>query len=200
MTKKNKQQLPVIVESEENRDIPEGLQLYLISFKWMKRRFVNLETGEEVKIKFWTKGGNVLLTPVLRKGRKILEHGKETKYITDAEGKIIDKKVVNKTRIVGREYGYKALASLLSAIYPCSVEKAKELVKEAISKNIRHTKLVLKSDLTPTSPDRYEGKNQWVVISDYPSTDKIEENVNAVLKAQGSPLRARFGLKWRLAE
>lgn len=193
-------QLPIIVESEENRDIPKGLNLYIISFKWMKRRFVNLETGEKVKIKFWTKGGNVWLNPMLRSGRHVLEHYKDVKYITDPEGKVLDKKTVNKTRIVGKEYGYKALASLLSAIYPCTVEKAQELVKEALDKQIRHAKIVLKSDLIPTSPDKYTGENSWVIISDFPSTDQIEENVNKVLKAQGSPLRARFALKWKLAE
>jgi len=203
-TKQTNQTLPVIVEEETSKgDIPKGLSLYLISFKWMKRRFVNLETGEEVKIKFWTKGGNVLLNPVLSAGRHVLEHGTIQKHFTDSEGKIIETKTFNKTRIVGKEYGYKALASLLSAIFPCDIQKAKSLVQEALDKQIKHAKLVLKSDLVPTSPDNYKKmgqENSWVCIADYPSTDQIEANVNEVLKAQGSSLRARFGLKWRLQE
>ena len=77
------------------------------------------------------------------------------------------------------------------------------LVKEAVDKNLKHPKLVLKSDLVPTSPDKYSKmglKNSWVCIADYPSSDEIQENVNKVLKLQGSPLRAKFGLRWKLSE
>ena len=199
-----KKPLPIIVEEETSKgDIPKGLNLYLISFKWIKRKFVNLNTGEEVKIKFWTKGGNVFLNPVLRAGRHILENVQEPKYILDAEGKVLSKKMVNKTKIIGKEYGFKALSSILSAIFPCSTEKAKSLVKEALDKQIAHAKLVLKSDLVPTSPDKYEKmglKNEWKIVSDYPSSDEIQANVNKVLKAQGSPLRAKFALRWVLKD
>jgi hypothetical protein len=199
-----KKPLPIIVEEETSKgDIPKGLNLYLISFKWIKRKFVNLNDGSEVKIKFWTRGGNVILSPVLRAGRHVVVHEKVPKYILDAEGKVLQKKMVSKTRIIGKEFGYKALASILSAIYPSSIEEVKRLVKEAVDKNLKHPKLVLKSDLVPTSPDKYEKmgfENSWVCIADYPSSDEIQVNVNKVLKAQGSPLRARFGLKWKLAE
>ncbi len=204
MSTKNKEPekaiLPIIVESSENREIPEGLNLYLISFKWIKQEFVNIESGEKTKIKFWTKGGLVSLTTVLKNGRHVVVHEKVPKYILDKKGVVLEKKMVNKTRITGREYGFKALASILSAIYPCSVKKAKELVKEALSKRIPHAKLVLLSDLVPTSRDRYQGKNEWVVLNDYPSSDEIQKNVNSVLNSQGSPLRARFGLRWKLQE
>jgi hypothetical protein len=207
MSKKNKetkQTLPIIVEEETSKgDIPKGLNLYLISFKWIKRKFVNLNDGSEVKIKFWTRGGNVILSPVLRAGRHVVVHEKVPKYILDAEGKVLSKKMVNKTKIVGKEYGFKALSSILTAIFPCSTERVKELVKEALDKQITHAKLVLKSDLVPTSRDKYEKmglKNGWKIVSDYPSTEQIEASVNKVLKAQNSPLRAKFALKWRLAE
>ena len=204
MSTKNKEPekaiLPIIVESSENREIPEGLNLYLISFKWVPQEFVNLESGEKVKIKFWTRGGNVSLSSVLKAGRHVVVHEKVPKYILDKDGRVIEKKMVSKTRIVGREYGYKALASILSAIHPCSIEKAESLVKEALNKRIFHGKIVLASDLVPTSRDRYQGKNEWILVSDYPSNDEIQKNMNKVLKAQGSPLRARFGLKWRLQE
>lgn len=201
MSKKTeKPKLPVIVESEVESEIPSGLNLYLCSFTWNKKVFVNIETGAKTKIKMWTKGGNVWLSPVLKNGRHILSHIKIPKHIVNKKGEIVETRMVNKTKIVGREFGYKALSSILSAIYPCSTERAKELVKEALDKQIAHAKLVLKSDLVPTSPQRYEGKNEWVCIADYPSSDQIQADINKVLKAQGSPLRARFGLKWRLQE
>lgn len=207
MSTKNKEikpTLPIIIEEETSKgDIPKGLSLYLISFKWMKREFVNLNDGSEVKIKFWTKGGNVFLTPVLSAGRHILHHGTEQKHYTNAKGEIIETKTFNKTKIIGREYGFKALASILSAIFPCTIEKAKELVKEALDKRIAHAKLVLRSDLCPTSPDMYAKmglENGWVMISDYPDTESIEASVNAVLKAQNSPLRAKFALRWKLVD
>ena len=193
--------LPIIIESSKNREIPEGLNLYLISFKWIKQEFINLETGEKVKIKFWTKGGNVSLTSVLKNGRHAVVHEKMPKYILDKKGVVLEKKMFSKTRIVGREFGYEALASILTAIYPCSVQKARELVKEALDKRINHAKLVLLSDLCPTSIDKYKKmgfSNSWVCIANYPSSDEIQANVNEVLKKQGSPLRARLGLKWKL--
>lgn len=195
--------LPIIVETEKSSEIPEGMNLYLISFTWQPKIFVNLETGEKVKIKMWTRGGNVLLSHELRRGRHVLENVKIPKHIVNKKGEIVETVTVNKTRIVGREYGYKALASILSAIYPCSVEKAKSLVQEAISKNLSHPKLVLKSDLVPTSPQLYEKmglKNEWVILNDFPSSDVMQENINKSLKAQNSPLRAKFGLRWRLQE
>ena len=144
------------------------------------------------------------MNPTLKAGRHILKNEMVPKYITDENGKVLEKKLVNKTRIVGKEFGFEALASLLSAIYPCSVQKAKELVREAQNKQIRHAKLVLKSDLEiPTSPQLYEKmglKNEWRIVSDYPSLDEMEKRINETLKAQNSPLRARFGLRWRLQE
>ncbi len=194
---------PIIIESEANLEIPQGLNLYLISFKWIPQEFVNLESGTKIKIKFWTKGGLVSLTTVLRNGRHVVVHEKVPKYIVDKKGIVLETRMINKTRITGREFGFKALASIMSAIFPCTPKKAEELVREALDKRISHAKLILKSDLLPTSPDKYRKmglKNGWVMVSDYPSSDEIQKNVNEVLKLQRSPLRARFGLKWRLQE
>lgn len=177
---KKKLMLPIIVKSEHQREIPKNIQFYIMSFKWIPQKFVNLETGEEVEIKFWTKGGNVPLTRLCNEvGRPIV--GKDNK-------------------LIGREYGFKALASVLNAIYPCTVEKAKELVQEAVDKQIKHAKLVLKSDLIPTSPNKYNGENEWLVIANYPTTDELQSKINEELKKLGSPLRARFGLKWKLED
>ena len=199
--KQIKQTLPIQLEPEVNKDI-RGINLYICSFTWNQRPFVNVESGEKTKIKMWCFGGLVLLNSTLKSGRHILVHEKVPKYITNQKGEVLETKILNKTRIIGKEYGFEALSSTLSAIYPCSVEKAKELVREAKNKQIKHAKLVLKSDLEiPTSPQLYEKmglKNEWVVISDYPSLDEMEEKINEILKRQGSPLRARFGLKWRL--
>jgi len=197
---KKKNPLPVIVENRRSSEIPENMSLYLCSFTWQPQVFVNIENGEKQKIKMWTKGGNVSLTHELRKGRHVLAHEKVPKYIVDKEGKVLETIMVSKTRIVGKNYGFEALSSILSSIFPCSVEKAKELVKEAVDKNLAHPKFVLKSDLIPTSPDKYVGKNGWVIIADYPNSDKMQENINSALKIQGSSLRARWGLKWRLQE
>jgi hypothetical protein len=197
---KKKPMLPIIVETEKSQEIPKGLNLYLCSFTWQPKIFVNIETGRKSKIKFWTFGGLAFLNPALRSGRNIVIHEKIPKHITNQKGEIVETKIVNRSRSIGKAYGFEALASTLSAIYPCSTEGAKALVGEAISKNLRHAKIVLRSDLIPTSPQRFEGKNEWVILADYPSTDTLEKKINEVLKAQGSPLRARFGLKWRLQE
>lgn len=201
-TKKNLA-LPIIVESDKSQDITKGMNLYLCSFTWKKKNFINLENGEKTKVKVWTFGGLVFLNPSLDKGRHVLSHTKEPKHITNQKGEIVETVTVSKTRIVGRNYGYEALASILSAIYPCTVEKAKSLVQEGLAKNLKHAKLVLRSDLIPTSRDLYEKmglKNEWIIIADYPSSDVMQSRINESLKLQGSPLRAKFGLKWRLTE
>ncbi len=197
--KQIKQTLPIQLEPEVNRDI-QGINLYLCSFTWNQRPFVNVESGEKIKIKMWSFGGLVLLNPTLKSGRHILVHEKVPKYITNQKGEVLETKILNKTKIIGKEYGFEALSSTLSAIYHCSVEKAKQLVKEAKNKQIKHAKLVLKSDLVPTSPQRFQGQNEWVIISDYPSLDEMETKINETLKAMKSPLRAKFGLRWRLVE
>ena len=201
-TKESKKRplLPIVVETEKSSEIPKGLNLYLCSFTWQPKVFVNIENGEKSKIKMWSFGGLVFLNPALRSGRHVLEHVKVPKYITDKEGKVLETLMVNKTKIIGREYGYEALASTLSAIFPCSVQRAKELVAEGLSKNLKHAKIVLRSDLIPTSPQRYQGENGWVILNDYPSSDAMQSSINEALKKTGSPLRARFGLRWRLQE
>lgn len=192
MSKESKQKpmVPIIAEKEPQRIL--HVILSVGSFRWDNQKFVNLTTGEKVMGKMWRLVGSASMYSVQKSGVKILEHYEDIDPKTG--------KPKNFTKIVGHVYGYEAIARSLSGIFPCSIGEAKKLVRQARDRQIRHVLLVLKSDLVPTSPDRYLGENGWVMLAKYPDRDDIDKKINQALKASGSPLRVEVGLLRRIVE
>ena len=192
MSKESKQKpmVPVIAEKEPQRIL--DVVLSVGSFRWDNQTFVNLQTGEKVKGKMWRLVGSASMYSVQKSGVKILEYYEGEDPNTG--------KMRNFTRVVGKVYGYEAIARSLSGIFPCSIEEAKRLVQQARERQIRHVLLVRKSDLVPTSPDRYLAENGWVMLAKYPDRDDIDKKVNETLKTSGSPLRVEIGLLRRIVE
>lgn len=186
--------LPIITEKEVKPE-PLAIAIYTVVMGWRNKTFVDLETGKKVPSKLWEFIGLVPLNGAYRNGRKVLEH-RITKAKTET-GIIVER---SKTYVVGKVYGFEAVAQALSGRFPITTEKTKRLIDNAMRNQMNHVKFVLKSDLVPTSIDRYVGKNEWTIVANYPSRNKIYEKINKALKDSGSSLRVRAGLKYKLIE
>jgi len=189
--------LPVKIKKKIVDEIP--FNFHLIAFKWIPQRFVNIETGETVEIEFWTRCGNLGgIRHMTRVGRNVLEETDVPREVKNEKGEIIFiRKKMHK--VIGKVYGKECLRQILNSRFPCTMEEVDRILRETKAMGaVRAPKLVLKSDLVPTSIDRYEGKNGWIVLADYPTSDALQNKINETLKKIGSPLRARFGLKWKL--
>ena len=176
-TKKEKEPIIPIIAEEEGEKIT-GIELSVGAFRWADITYVNIETEKKVRGKIWELVGSASLVPIQMRGRKVLKGNK----------------------IVGRVYGFKAIAQALAGRFPCSVEEAKKLVEEAKASGSRHILLILQSDLTPTSPEKFMGKNKWIAITNFPDTQTMHLKLNKALKASGSPLRIETALRRRLVE
>jgi len=179
--KQIKQTLPIQLEPEVNRDI-QGINLYLCSFTWNRRPFVNIQTGQKQKIKLWCFGGLVLLNNSLKAGRHILVHEKVPKYITNQKGEVIETRYVNKTKIVGKNYGFEALASILSVIEECSLRfltrfpKKPSIVMRFLGK--LHKKKRKKSNLKNKKQIRHRRKELYDIKKDWITNN--EENISDI--------------------
>jgi len=175
MTKQEKTQvLPIIPSKKVIDEIPmKSLSVY--AFRWEKKPFVDLETGEEIYADMWCMVASADLGKIVRTGVKTSVK-KPYNYV----------------------YGYEALSHSLSQIFPCSVEHAKKMIEQAKAQNIRSVKFCLKSDLVPTSKERYTGENKWVCLAQYPLD--MDKRINEALKLTDSTLRLKRGLKWKLHE
>lgn len=172
------------IKTKESKKVkPLPIRIYLVVLRWMDKIFINLQTQEEIKSQIWGFVGLVPLNSVYENGRKF----------RDIHGKI---------SLHNKVYGYKAVAEALSDSrgLKISASEVKELLEDAISKQINHGKFVLESDLIPTSPDQFEGENKWVFIANYPNSDIMGRKINEQLKALGSPLRIASKLKTKIVE
>ena len=160
----------------------------ILAFRWMSQTFYSLDTGEAQEGEMWKPTGSVSLVTLMTGGRKKITGVKFT-------GNPPRRSFTHK-----RVFGAEALALALSGIFPCTVEEAETLIKQAKARQIGDPIAVLKSDLVPTSPDRFEGENGWLIVQKYPSSDEMAKRVNDALKKAGSSLRTKRGLKYRLVE
>jgi hypothetical protein len=162
---------------------PLAIRIYNCVFRWMDKKFINLQTQEEQISQIWGFVGLVPLNSIFENGRKF----------RDIRGKISLKKKV---------YGYKAVAEALtdSRGLPINEGEVRALIKDAIAKQISHGKFVLESDLVPCSPDQFEGENKWLFVADYPNSDVMGQKINAQLKALGSPLRIQSKMRTKVVE
>lgn len=200
MSQKTKAKKISPIEVSEQPQRIKGITLDVGAFRFDYQEFVNLEDGSEVKGKMWKFIASASLVSIQRQGRKIVEQRQERVLIKNTKGEVVDTVMQNKAQIVGKSYGYKALSEALSAILPISEEQTKKLIEQAKRQGLGHAIFVRKSDLVPTSPDRYEGKNEWLLMARYPKIEIMESRINQALKASGSPLRVKSGLKWKLEE
>lgn len=159
------------------------IQCYLPVYRYVEKRFINLETQDEEEHLIWTFVAQCNLNSQFNNGRKAKnEHG------------IVDLKK--------RVYGYEALAQALSETrcLPITAKEVERLVKDSIDRQIPHAKFILASDLTPCSPDQYVGQNKWLVVANLPSSDDIYRKINVQLREMKSPLRIKSGLKTKIVE
>lgn len=170
--------LPVITK-EEISPKPLPIAVFLPVFRWIDKKFLDTSTGQEIMGKYWGFIGLTNLGRVYHVGRK-----RQSKQ----GGALLGPKV----------YGFEALAQALSSRFPVSASEVERMIREATAREDNNCKFVLRSDLVPTSPNRFFGENGWVLVSDYPSTDKTYEKINKALKASGSNLRIQSGLKYKM--
>lgn len=181
--KPNKPKIPIQVTRKIVHEVP--IQFSVLTFYWQTDEFVNINTGDVSREKYWGFGnGSADLSRPLSSGVF---------------------PVIDGVRQKDKIYGIAAMAYLLSQLgCPCSVEQAKALVEECKAKNLSHANLCRKSDLIPVSPQDYDeayyGPNVWQVIAKYPPKDVIAKNVSENLRLAGSPLRMRGTLKYVLKE
>lgn len=189
---------PIEVSEQPQRII--GISLDVGAFRWDKQDFVNLEDGSEVKGKMWKFIGSVSLLSIQKLGRKVVEQRQKRVLIKNTKGEVVDSVTQNKAQIVGKVHGCEAIAGALSAILPISTEETKRLIEQAKKNGLGHAIFVCKSDLVPTSRERYQGKNEWMLMAKYPKPEVMEARINEALKISGSSLRVKTGLKWKLEE
>lgn len=172
------------IKTKEKRKVkPLPIRIYNVVFRWMDKKFLNLEMQEETISQIWGFVGLVPLNSVFETGRKF----------RDVRGKVSLKKKV---------YGYQAVAEALtdSRGLPISEAEVKMLLEDAVSKQINHGKFILESDLVPCSPDQFEGENKWLFVANYPDSDTMGQKINEQLKALGSPLRIQSRMKTKIVE
>ena len=133
----------------------------VLVFGWNTRKIQNLETEEVFTADAWTfLNGSANLNNAIRTGVR----GKDGKKL----------------------YGFDAVADRLSALgVPITPEECKELIQQAVSQRIAFAKLMRKSDWT-TSPELYDGKNEWQLISDISNIrDEMDRLLDAELRKSG---------------
>lgn len=188
--------LPIIpiITGDEIEPAPLPIAVYQCVFRFVEKPFIDTETQQISKGKLWMFVCNNPMNSIYRKGRKVFGENKKYKVRTVA-GEIVERE---SRETKGKVFGYRALADALSARFPITEQRVQELLEDAIRKNVNHVKFCLKSDLVPTSPDRYVGKNEWVLVGDYPKTDVIYQKINEALKESGSTLRVKAGLRFKM--
>jgi hypothetical protein len=135
----------------------------VLVFGWNTRKIINLKTEEVSSVEAWTfLNGSANLNSGIRRG--VLVNGK-------------------------RIFGFEAMSDRLSALgCPCTVDEAKALVKQAVDLNIPFAKLMRTSDWT-TSPDNYDGKNSWILMSNIKNLrDDMDAKLNVELRKYGFKL------------
>jgi len=128
----------------------------VLVFGWNTRKIQNLDTEEVFTADCWTfLNGSANLNNAIKTGVR----GKDGKRI----------------------YGFDAMADRLTALScPITAEQCEALVKQAYDQKIAFAKLMRKSDWT-TSPELYDGENEWHVISD---TKGIGDSMDKLLDAE----------------
>lgn len=193
--------LPIKPSPKRKKENALPISLYLPVFRWCDQKFLNLNDQSEEYHQIWKFTSLVYLNTQFNSGRKVF--GELEKYkVRAVNGEIIE---VEKRKLKGKEFGFKALASALSANrgLKISPEEVQILVEDAISKNLNHAKVVLESDLYPTDPQIFKEmglKNRYLIVANVPDSNKMNRRINEQLKKSGSPLRIQKQLKTKIVE
>lgn len=159
----------------------KGLELSVAVYAFIDQKARNLDTGEEIDIKIWRPIASSSLLSIQLRGIKLCETHQERDQRTG--------RMVNKTTVVKRLFGYEAISHSLSQIFPISTEEVQKMVEQAITNTWRHPLFVLQSDLENLPKESFKGKNFWHLVPSLPSLEQDKSKIDQKMKSIGSPLR-----------